>query len=156
MSLISILEKNIGWEETVLTQNLILRFLETGLPFQIEAEIGASGSLFCSLNFRKALFVKLQMRYHYTGFPYFVNEHNHDNLIKACPEAHLPGDDRFQQIDNTSHHNNEQVSIYHHHAIFTLPAVLLKSNLITVLTSGHHSAFMRAGPGRSMDSFLSL
>ena len=43
MPLIPALERIIRWEETALRHSLILRFLETGLPFWTEVEVRASG-----------------------------------------------------------------------------------------------------------------
>ena len=39
MSLIPAIKKNIRWEETALTHNLILRFLEAGSAFPSEVEV---------------------------------------------------------------------------------------------------------------------
>ena len=41
------LERIIKQEETALSLSLILRFLEAGSPFWTEAEVRASGWLFC-------------------------------------------------------------------------------------------------------------
>ena len=55
MLLIPELERIIQWEETVLRQSLIMRFLEVGLPFQIEVEVRASDWLPCFLGLQVKL-----------------------------------------------------------------------------------------------------
>ena len=47
MILIPELERIIKWEETAFSFSPILRFLEADSPFHTEAEVRASGWLFC-------------------------------------------------------------------------------------------------------------